>query len=295
MKPLHILSFLFFFLSCTVIIAACSSLEKPEDNNTPIPHEIKIGNQVCFNHFLLVLDSTTYGAAVNSEFINHFAFSYEKKLPGYQGFYLIGTTNYLEFFYPESMEGEKLEKGEIWICLASLKANYLKELNTKKLDFIEYESDDHYNYLSLITEDSINPITTWEMRKKQFESWTKKEYNDSIYFSPVDYNSPQESDSSSNYLMNDVYGIGLSLNSEDSSAVVSYLNEIGYNSYSEFNGYTRISNNDQFIELHISNDNNSSSINRYYIQLNKPVERSTEVIGNSRVECDGKSAVWIFQ
>ena len=77
--------------------------------------------------------------------------------------------------------------------------------------------------------------------------------------------------------------------------MIRYLNEIGYDSYSEFNGYTRISNNDQFIELHISNDNLLLSINRFYIQLNQSVERSTEVIGNSRIECDGKSAIWIFE
>jgi len=123
----------------------------------------------------------------------------------------------------------------------------------------------------------------------------KKDYNDTMDFLPVDYNSPEESDSSSNYLMNDVYGIGLSLNPDDSLKVIRYLKEIGYDSYSEFNGCTRISNNDQFIELHISKDNMLLSINRFYIQLNQSVERSTEVIGNSRIECDGKSAIWIFE
>jgi hypothetical protein len=258
-------------------------------------NEIKIGNQVCFNHSLLVLDSATYDAVANSEFLSRFAFSYEKQLPGYQGLYLIGKTNYLEMFHPNSIEGEQMKHGTIWICLASLKANYLKKLNKDKLDFIEFESDDNYNYLSLMIYDSINPITTWEMRKNQFESWTKKEFNDSVTYLPVDYNSPQESDSSSNYLMNDVYGIGLSLNPKDSIKVIRYLKEIGYDSYSEFNGYTRVSNNDQFIELHISNDNRSPSINRYYIKLNKSVERSAEMIGNSRIECDGKSAIWTFE
>ncbi|NRA13156.1 MAG: hypothetical protein HRT57_14500 [Crocinitomicaceae bacterium] len=87
------------------LIGACSTSEKPEDKENPNSNEVKIGNQVCFNHSLLVLDSTTYDAAVNSEFISYFAFSYEKQLPGYQGFYLIGATNYLEFFHPKSMEG----------------------------------------------------------------------------------------------------------------------------------------------------------------------------------------------
>jgi hypothetical protein len=283
---------LFYFLSCIVIIGACSRSEKPADNL--LPNKFKIGDQVCFNHSLLVLDSTTYEAVVNSKFISNFAFSHEKQLTSYEGFYLFGKTNYIELFHSKSFEGEENEPGTIWICLASLKANYLKQLNKQKLNFIEFESDDAFNYLSLIINDSINPITTWEMRKNQYESWTKKEYHDSIAFLPVDYNSPQESDSSTNYLMNDVYGIGLSLKHEDSSTIVSYLNEIGYDSYSEFNGYTRISNNDQFIELRVSNNNNSPSINRYYIRLNESVESTTEIIGNSRIECDGKSAIWIF-
>lgn len=286
---------LFIFLYCFVILGACSTSEKSEDTLTLVDNEVKNGTQICFNHSLLVLDSTTYSAVVNSKFLNQFAFSYEKQLPGYQGFYLIGSTNYIELFHPKSMDEEDLKIGEIWICLASLKANYLKKLNTKKLNFIEYESDDHYNYLSLIINDSINPITTWEMRKKQYESWTKKEYHDSIAFLPVDYNSPQESDSSSNYLMNDVIGIGLSLNPDDSSKIISYLKTIGYDSVSGSDGDMRISNNVQFIELHISDDTNSPSINRYYIQLNKSVDKSIEVIGNSRIECDGKQAIWIFE
>ncbi|PHR24545.1 MAG: hypothetical protein COA38_16455 [Fluviicola sp.] len=286
---------LFFFSSCILIIGACSTSEKPDDSDKLIPNEVKIGNQVCFNHSLLFLDSTTYEAVVNSEFIGQFAFSHEKQLTGFNGFYLIGKTNYIEFFHPKSIEGEEYEPGTIWICLASLKANYLKTLNKEKLNFIKLESDNQHTELSLMTNDSINPISTRELRKKQYESWTKKEYHDSISFLPVDYNSPQESDSSSNYLMNDVYGIGLSLNPDDSLKVIRYLKEIGYDSYSEFNGCTRISNNDQFIELHISKDNMLLSINRFYIQLNQSVERSTEVIGNSRIECDGKSAIWIFE
>jgi hypothetical protein len=263
--------------------------------STSVDNEVKNEIPICFNHALLVLDSTTFAAVVNSKFINQFAFSYEKKLQGYQGFYLIGSTNYIELFHPKSMKDEDLKIGDIWICLASLKANYLKTLNTKKHNFIKYESDEQYNYLSLMINDSINPITTWEMRKIQYESWTKKEYHDSIVFLPVDYNSPQESDSSSNYLMNDVIGIGLSLNPDDSSKVISYFKTIGYDSVSEYDGHVRISNKAQFIELHISDNTNSQSINRFYIQLNKSVDKSVEIIGNSRIEYYGNQAIWIFE
>ena len=121
---------LFLFFCCSLIISACSIVKKNKDKETKARIKVIIENPICFNHSLLVLDSTTYAEAVNSEFIKKLAFSYEKKLPGYQGFYLIGASNYLEFFHPRSIEGEKLKNEEIWICFASLKANYLKTLNT---------------------------------------------------------------------------------------------------------------------------------------------------------------------
>jgi hypothetical protein len=188
---------LFFFLSCTVIIGACSTSENPGDNIKTLSDEIKIeqptSNLVCLNHSLLVLDSTTYHAVVNSEFLGHFAFSYEKQLTGYHGFYLIGKTNYLEMFNATSFDGEELENGAAWIFLASLKANYLEKLNKENLDITEFNYEDDYYFLSPMMKDTISQLTTWEIGKDRFESWTKKEYNDSMTFLPVDYNSPQES------------------------------------------------------------------------------------------------------
>ncbi|PHR24535.1 MAG: hypothetical protein COA38_16405 [Fluviicola sp.] len=286
---------LFFFLSCTVILGACSISEKPEDKDKPLSNEVKTGNQICINHSYLILDSTTYYAAVNSEFIKQFAFSQERQLNGYKGFYLYGKTNYLELFHPKSFDGYEEEEGGAWICLASLKPNYINNLNKKKLDCVEYKSDEHYHDLSLIVDDSVELITTWEMTKKHYESWTKKEYHDSMAFLPVDYNSPQDSDSSSNYIFSDLNGIGLSLKPEDSLALISYLTVVGFDVVSELNGHTRLSNNGQFIELLVSKEMKAPTINRLYIKLNQPVERSTEVIGNSRIEFDGKSAVWIFE
>lgn len=289
-----------FLLSCAisiVSIGACSRSEKPEDEAISDEIEQTAADLICFNHSLLVVDSLTYDAAVNSEFINkHFAFSHEKQLAGFHGFYLIGKTNYIELFNPKSIDGEVNEPGTIWMCLASLKANYLKTLNKEKRAFIEFESDDVFNSLSLVVNDSTTPITTREMRKEQYESWTKKQYHDSVEFLPVDYNSPEESDSSSNYLMNDVIGIGLSFNTNDRETVIDYLAELGFDSISEFEGRARVSNDrNQFIELYMSRKNVSISINRFYFQLNKSVERSTETIGHSRIECDGDHAIWIFE
>jgi hypothetical protein len=276
---------------------ACSTSEKLAVSDTSITNEVKTSsNPICFNHSVLVLESTTYEAVVNSEFINQFAFSYEKQLKGWKGFYMFGKTNYLELFHPKSFEDHEEEEGVIWICHASLKPNHLEQLNKQKFDFIEYESEDELDYLNLVMNDSVDPtISTWEMGKNYYESWTKKEYHDSIEFLPVDYNSQKDTDSSSNYLMNDVYGIGLSLNPDDSLKVISYLKEIGYESFSEFNGNTRISNNDQFIELLVSEETKSPTINRYYIKLNQSIEQHTEVIGNSRIECNGKLAIWYFE
>lgn len=287
---------LFFFLSCALMFGACSTLKESTGVDTSRTYEVKSSrNPICFNHSVLVLDSVTYYAVANSEFVQRLAFSQERQLNGYKGFYLFGKTNYIELFHPKSFDGYEEEEGGMWINLAPLKANYINKLNWENLDFVTYESNDHYYDLSLIVGDSINPIATWEMTKEHYESWTKKEYNDSMDFLPVDYNSQQDSDSSSNYLMSDVIGIGIRLNRDDSLAMVRYLNTVGFTAISEHNGLTRISNNDQFIELHLSSAKRSPTINRFYIQLNNTIEKSNEVIGNSRIECDGKSAIWYFE
>ncbi|MCH2230835.1 MAG: DUF5829 family protein [Crocinitomicaceae bacterium] len=249
---------------------------------------------ICFNHSLLVVDSTTYEAAIHSEFIAKFAYSHEKKLIGYEGFYLIGKTNYIEIFHENSFQGEKLNPGDIWVCTASLQANYIKTLDKLAPPSIQYKENENYNLLSIILEDSIVPLTTWEMTKKQYESWTKKEYHDSVSFLPVDYNSLEESDSASNYLMNDVEGLRLSLQKKDSLVIANYLNQIGFVKRTTHDEYTRFYNGDQFIELHFKEKDIVPTINRFYIKLNQYTDPTTEIIGNSRIECNGLSAIWIF-
>lgn len=249
---------------------------------------------ICINHSLLILDSITYQAAVNSEFLKQFAFSQVKHLSGYHGFYLIGKTNYIELFHPKSIDDEINNAGDSWICLASLKPNHIDKLNLEAESFISMESNSAFQQLSLSTKDSLTPITVLEMKKEQYESWTKKRFNDTVTFLPVDYNSPQEADSSQNYYMKDVNGIGLCVNSSDTSDIRKYFNSIGFSASSNNEGKIRFSNNSQFIELHISNQQESPTINRYYIQLNKPMGKKTEVIGNSRIEYEGSSAIWYF-
>lgn len=252
-------------------------------------------NPICFNHSLLVLDSATYFEAVRPEFVNRFAYSQERQLNGYRGFYLFGRTNYIELFHPRSFDGHVEKEGGMWINLAPLQAKYVENLNWEHLDHVEYGENDQFHELSLILGDSSNPIATWEMTKEHYENWTKKAYSDTMEFLPVDYNSPQDSDSSSNYLMNDLIGIGLSANPDDSLAILGYLNLVGFEAISWQNGLTRISNNDQFIELDLSKDQKSPTITRYFIRLNRSVEPIVEVIGNSRIECNGRTAIWHFE
>lgn len=249
---------------------------------------------ICFNHTLLILDSSTYHAAVNSEFIKKFAYSQERQLKRYKGFYMFGKTNYIELFHPKSFDGHEEEAGGMWINLAPLKANYLKSLEWEGRDHFHYGSDEHFHDLSLILKDSVNPISTWEMTKEHYESWTHKKYNDSLDFLPVDYYSQQDSDPSSNYAMNDVIGIALITNHSDSRAMTDYLTTVGFQLVAEKGGVTTLANNDQFIELHRSEDQRSPAIYKYVIRLNEPVQPVDVIIGSSRIHCEGTTATWYF-
>lgn len=283
---------LFLLISSLLVIVACSPSTSHSDSDTS--QVVEVSNPICFNHAVLVLDSVTYFAAVNSPFIQQFAFSRERQLNGYKGFYLFGKTNYIELFHPKSFDGYEETEGGTWICLAALEADYITRLKYKKRDFISYSLDDQFHELSLILNDSTSPIALWEMTRKHYENWTNKPYNSSMQFSPVDYNSPTDADSSSHYLMNDIQGIGLTLHPKDSADVLRYLHEVGFRSYSEMKGHTRVSNKDQFFELHFSNNSKAPTIHQFYISLNKSVQPTTEIIGNSTIEWNDKIAVWTF-
>lgn len=282
------------FLSCTLLSVACSS-EGTAKSDAPAGNGGSTNAApICFNHTLLILDSATYHAAVNSAFIKKFAYSQERQLKGYKGFYLFGKTNYIELFHPKSFDGHEEEAGGMWINLAPLKANYLRSLEWEGRDHIHYGSDDQYHDLSLILKDSVNPISTWEVTKEHYESWTHKKYNDSVDFLPVDYYSQQDSDSSSNYAMNDVIGIALITNHSDNLAMTDYLTTVGFQIVSDKGGVTTLANNDQFIELHGSKAQRSPAIYKYIIRLNEPVRPMEEIIGNSRIQCEVTTATWYF-
>ena len=72
--------------------------------------------KIVLNHFLVIVDSTTYEVILNSKILNsNFAFSHEKKLKGYSGIYIIGQDNYIEIFNPKSIQNEVHKPGEYWI------------------------------------------------------------------------------------------------------------------------------------------------------------------------------------
>ena len=57
--------------------------------------------KIVLNHFLVIVDSTTYKEILKSKILNsNFAFSHEKKLNGYSGIYIIGQDNYIGLKQP---------------------------------------------------------------------------------------------------------------------------------------------------------------------------------------------------
>ena len=214
---------------------------------------------VVLNHFLIVVDSTTYKAILNSEILNsNFAYSHEKKLKSYSGIYIVGQDNYIEIFHPKSYLAENLPIGFTWICQASLIANCTEKYDLPNNDFITYASHDFFDELSVhlndvvYKKDSSALMTTWEINKKQYESWIKKPFNDSLHFQTTDYNSAAESDSSKNYLFKNITGLRLNLNQTDSTHVTNYLTLIGYTVQSSDKNKITFSNSIDFIELDFS-------------------------------------------
>jgi hypothetical protein len=254
---------------------------------------------VVLNHFLIVVDSTTYQAILGSEILNSdFAYSYEKKLRSYSGTYIIGQDNYIEIFHPKSYVGRELPIGFSWICQASLVANCIGKYDLPNNKQIKYSSDEDYNYLSVYTQDSayiketFDLMSTLEMNKSQYESWTKKTFHDSLSFLTKDYNSAAESDSSKKYLFNNITGIQVDLNHRDSLSVTQYLSLIGYTVESNVQNKLKFSNSIDFIELDFSKNVEFASISVIYFELNQPTESQHIILGNSEIVLEGNTGKW---
>ena len=246
---------------------------------------------VVLNHFLVVVDSITYQAILGSEILNSdFAYGYEKN-KNFQGIYIIGQNNYIEIFHPQSIPNESLPIGLTWICQASLKANCLEKYVLPNIKKIEYSSDEDYDYLSVYTKDTANIMTTWEMNKNQYESWTKKTFNDSVRFQTNDYNSPVESDSSNNYLFKNVTGFQLTLNSRDSLIITQYLSIIGYSIELNDQNSLKFSNSTDFIELNFSDNVALATVSVIYFKLNQTTEYKQISLGNFEIVIEGNSGL----
>jgi len=254
---------------------------------------------VLLNHFLIVVDSTTYQVILDSEVLNSdFAYAYEKKLQGYSGIYIIGQDNYIEIFHPKSVDDEIIPIGFSWICQSSLVANCVEKYGFPDDKQIKYSSDEDFDHLSVSTEDSVyiqassGLMTTREMKKNLYEGWTKKTYNDSLNFQTTDYNSTAESDSSKNYLFNNVTGIQINMNLRDSLRITQYLNLIGYTVESKVQNELKFSNSIDFIELDFSENVEFASISVIYFKLNQRTELKHISLGTSEIVIEGNTGKW---
>ena len=248
--------------------------------------------KIVLNHFLVIVDSTTYEEILKSKILNsNFAFSHEKKLKGYSGIYIIGQDNYIEIFNPKSIQNEVHKPGESWICHTSMKVNQLEDLNTSKKMF-NYSTNEEFDELSLYFKDSTNLFTTWEMNKNHYENWSKKTFSDSVNFLAVDYNSPAESDSSRNYLFNNVAGVSISINKSDSLEIIDYMTLIGYSKTITKENKLRFSNSTDFIEIVFHKEKEIPRITTIYLKLNSENKSERIQIGNSELIIKGKQAIW---
>jgi hypothetical protein len=253
-----------------------------------------VTTDILLNHSLLVVDSITYQGIIQSKFLKKIAFCYEKKMTNWSGFYLIGKDNYLEVFHPQSFNGSSMEVGETWICLASMRVNKIKKLAQKTPPFIEYDEDENYHYLSYIRKDSSTPITTWEMKEKQFESWTKKIFKENMVFSPVDYNSSSDSDSSSGFGIKNISGLDLKINPSDILPFSTFLELNGFKKINSTISVLEFSNQKEIIKLFPSKNHLKPNIFRIYFDLNRQLCKKTKYIGNSKLVIIKKKASWEF-
>ena len=250
---------------------------------------------VVLNHFLIVVDSVTYQSLLSSELVNsELAFAHEKTLSNWKGLYVIGEDNYIEIFHPKSIYDDSIPVGFSWISQSSLKANCLKNYKLPNNDFIEYDSDEIFDYLSLNTQDSSNLMTTHEMNKDQYESWTKKIYNDSLTFEAVDYNSIAESDSSKNYLFKNVSGLEIILNQRDSLSISQYLQLIGYTLEASKKSTLKFSNGTDFLTIKFSMDTRMATVNTIYFELRQSTASRTIYLGSSIINLNDKTGKWVI-
>jgi len=244
-----------------------------------------------FNHLFLVVDSTTYAEVTSSGLLKSMGYSYEKNSSSWQAFYLIGQDNYLEIMHPNSMTDTSITliPSDNWTCLASLRAQSMNQFEIDRTVNIEIDQDEQFYNLYPLFKDSIIPMTTWEMRKKQYESWTGKTYHDSLSFLPVDYNSPADSDSSKAYPIQNIIGIDYKINSDDTLVIFEYLK---LNSYHQSKQLIFSNDSEKFYFQIDSVDHIKVSGIRFRLTDVHPIQSIK--LGNSQFNTSGLSARWTF-
>lgn len=249
---------------------------------------------VRLNHLLLVVDSLTYASLCDSEAAtNHLWYSDEKQLKWWGGLYIIGENNYLEVFHQNSIKGDALEIGDNWSCYASMKSEYLDLLDYDS-NYIKFKEDEAFKYLSYEPNDSLSPFEVWEMKQSQYESWTKKEFESGMTFNPVDYNNPAESDSSKNYLFDDIVGINYSIPTVDSSKTIGFFETFGYSIEETTSNTVVLNNGAERITLFFKDGINTVQVNSIELKLNQYCKKKEYSIGSTQLIVHGHTAIWNF-
>ncbi|MGV3610702.1 MAG: DUF5829 family protein [Fluviicola sp.] len=249
------------------------------------------------NHLWIALDSTTYQAIRNSDFLKSgFAYSMEKQLTYWEGFYIIGKNTYLELFHPKSIVGEKLVPGQNWTSYSSLQSG---SVNSLALDssYINMEDDDHFkclNYISYVQDDTLSPFAIYEMKQLHYEGWVKKEFKQGMTFDPVDYNSRAESDSSENYLFQDIVGITYSIPSADAANAIDFFSKSGYPVKKRAKNCVVCDNGTERIVLLFKDNAGTVLVNSLELKLRGKYKKKKYFFGQSKLLIKGETATWCF-
>ncbi|MFK7785299.1 MAG: DUF5829 family protein [Crocinitomicaceae bacterium] len=243
------------------------------------------------NHLMLVVDSAAYASLCDMQ--SEIWYSDQKKLKYWEGLYIIGENNYLEIFHQNSMKEETLEVGENWTCYASMKSGHFASL-TYDSAYIQFDENDYFKTLSCELNDELSPFQVWEMNQLQYETWTKKEFEEGMTFEPFDYNSQAESDSSRNYLFDDLVGVTYTIPSADSDRAIAFFKAVGYSVIERATDTISFDNGLERITLIFKDKINTVLINSLELRLKRPLKKEVFQVGLIKMLVEGNTMVWSF-
>lgn len=158
--------------------------------------------------------------------------------------------------------------------------------------YVKLNEDEYFKYLSCELNDTLSPFEAWEMNKLQYESWTKKKFEPGMSFNPTDYNSPAESDSSKNYLFNDIVGITYTIPSIDSAKAIGFFEICGYSIAERTIDRALFDNGAERVTLFFKDEINTVLVNSLELKLNQNCTKREYLIGLSKLVLDGNTAIW---